>query len=102
MFIRDPAGRPWGFAGIHETWNPPGDEEVTTCAIITTGANRVMGRVHDRMPAIVREGDRDTWLDPSVRDIDVLLPVLRPYDDDRMEVHPVSRDVSSPRNGGPG
>ena len=101
MFIRDTTGRPWGFAGIYETWNQPGGDEVTTCAIITTEANRAMEEVHDRMPAIVREEDRATWLDPSVRDIEALLPVLRPYDDERMEVHPVSRDVNSPRNEGP-
>ncbi len=102
MFIRDVTGRPWGFAGIYETWNSPDGDEVTTCAIITTGANRLMSTIHDRMPAIVREEDRATWLDPSVNDPGVLLPMLRPYEDDRMEAFPVSDEVNSPRNDHPG
>lgn len=102
MFIRDTSGRPWGFAGIYETWDSPEEGEVTTCAIITTEANETMSRVHHRMPAIVREEDRATWLDPSVDDVEVLLPILRPYDDDRMEVFPVSDEVNSPRNDNPG
>lgn len=102
MFIRDTSGRPWGFAAIYETWTPPGGEPVTTCAIITTAANKVMSRVHTRMPVIVHEEDRTTWLDPSVEDIDVLLPILRPYEDDRMEMFPVSDDVNSSGNDHPG
>jgi putative SOS response-associated peptidase YedK len=54
------------------------------------------------MPAIVHQEDRATWLDPSVDDPEVLLPILRPYESDRMEVFPVSTDVNSPRNDGPG
>jgi len=102
MYIRDTSGRPWGFAAIYETWMPPGGEPVTTCAIITTEANGVMSQVHTRMPAIVHEEDRATWLDPSVEDIDVLLPILRPYEDDMMEMFPVSDDVNSPANDHPG
>lgn len=102
MFIRDVSGRPWGFAGIYETWSSPGGDEVTTCAIITTTANRVMSAIHERMPAIVREEDRETWLDPAVRDPQVLLPMLRPYEDERMEAYPVSEEVNSPGNDHPG
>ena len=101
MFIRDTSGRPWGFAGIYETWNSPEGDEVTTCAIITTEANEVMSQVHHRMPAIIHEEDRAIWLAPSVKDPGVLLLMLRPYESDRMEVFPVSDEVNSPRNDHP-
>ncbi len=102
MFIKDTSGRPWGFAGIYETWNSPEGDEVTTVAIITTEANETMSAIHDRMPVIIREEDRATWMDPDVRDPAVLLPMLRPYDDDRMEAYPVTDEVNSPRNDHPG
>jgi putative SOS response-associated peptidase YedK len=102
MFIRDTSGRPWGFAGIYETWTSPEGEEVATVAIITTEANGTMSKVHHRMPAIVPEEDRATWLDPAVTDVETLLPILRPYDDDRMEMFPVSDEVNSPGNDHPG
>jgi putative SOS response-associated peptidase YedK len=53
------------------------------------------------MPAIVRPEDRDTWLDPGVEDPGLLLPLLRPYDGDAMEVFPVSKRVNSPANDSP-
>ena len=102
MYIHDPEGRLWGFAGIYEYWNTPEGDEVPTCAIITTEANEVMAQVHDRMPAIIPPDQRDLWLDPSVTDPDVLLPLLHPYDAGEMVVDPVSPDVNSPRNDHPG
>lgn len=101
MYIHDVTGRPWGLAGIYETWTSPGGEEVTTCAIITVPANEVMSQVHERMPAIIPPGDRDTWLDPGVRDADVLLPLLRPYGSGEMVVVPVGDRVNSAANQGP-
>jgi putative SOS response-associated peptidase YedK len=101
MFVKDVSGRPWGFAGIYEYWNSPEGDEIATCAIITTEANQVMSKIHHRMPAIIPREDRETWLDPSVEDPEVLVPLLRPYDSDRMEAFPVSDEVNTPRNDHP-
>ena len=101
MYIHDVSGRPWGFAGIYESWNIPEGDEVTTCAIITTEANEVMSKVHHRMPVIIRPEDRKIWLDPAVKDPEELLPLMRPYEGDLMEVLPVSDAVNSPRNDSP-
>jgi putative SOS response-associated peptidase YedK len=101
MYIRDVSGRPWGFAGIYETRTTAEGAEATSCAILTTEANDVMSKIHNRMPVIIDPEDRELWLDPEVTDPEVLLPLLRPYDGDRMEVHPVSTDVNSPANDSP-
>jgi putative SOS response-associated peptidase YedK len=102
MYIKDVSGRPWGFAGIYEVWESPEGEKVPTCAIITTEANEVMAQVHQRMPVIIPPESRDLWLDPSVTENGELLPLLEPYDGDRMEVVAVSPEVNSPRNNHPG
>ncbi len=102
MFIRDPEGRPWGFAGIYEHRESPEGDGVPTCAIITTESNEVMAKVHHRMPAIIAPEARELWLDPEVTDAGRLLPLLRPYDEGGMEVVPVSDEVNSPRNDHPG
>ena len=101
MYIHDVSGRPWGFAGIYEVWTSPDGEEVPTCAIITTEANEVMAKVHQRMPAIIPPEDREAWLDPDISDPEALLPLLRPYDAGGMEVVPISNDVNSSQNQGP-
>ena len=42
---------PFGLAGLWENWkNPATGEWVRTFCIITTSANELVGRIHDRMP----------------------------------------------------
>jgi len=50
---------PFGLAGLWENWrNPATGEWVRTFCIITTAANELVGRIHDRMPAILRPEKR--------------------------------------------
>ena len=87
----------FGFAGLWETWaDRKTGEAVETCTIITTAANAVLKPVHDRMPVILRKGDYDFWLDPSVKDTDRLQKLLVPYPAERMNSHAVGKSVNSP------
>ncbi len=97
MFIYLKDGAPFGMAGIYETWNSKDGDELTTCSIITVPANDFMADIHDRMPAIIRREDEDTWLNPLEVNNERLLSMLRPYDDAAMKAHPVSSMVNSPR-----
>lgn len=45
------------------------------------------------MPAILREIDYQTWLDPECRDQDTLKGLLQPYVAQLLTGHVVSRDV---------
>ena len=101
VFIRLKSGRPFGFAGLYEVWEPPEGDAVTTCTIITTEANEIMKPVHDRMPVIIPKEKEDLWLDPEVKDQEKLLDLLKPYPADQMEAYPVSRRVNSPANNSP-
>jgi len=47
------SGRPFGFAGLYETWLSPDKKEINTCTIFTTAANELIAPVHDRMPVIL-------------------------------------------------
>ena len=69
--------------------------------IITTGANELMAKVHDRMPVILHPSDYDRWLD---RDSDPGRPpldLLRPFPADEMEAFEVSKDVGNVKNNSP-
>ena len=39
---------------------------------------------------ILKQEDYDLWLDPEVKDSDLLKPLLRPYPSDEMIVEPVN------------
>ncbi len=87
---------PFAFAGIWDTWSNRGDV-VISCAIITTEANELVGDLHDRMPAILRDEFHDSWLDPRT-DRTVLTEMLKPFPSLMMKTHPVSSSVNSPDN----
>jgi putative SOS response-associated peptidase YedK len=79
------SGRPFGFAGLYETWISPDKKEIHTCVIITTGANELIAPVHDRMPVIVSGEQEQTWLGNEIEDKTILLSVLNPYPYDKMD-----------------
>lgn len=87
---------PFAFAGIWDTWSDR-DELITSCAIITTAANELVGELHDRMPAILLPDSQDAWLDPKTNR-SALTELLQPFPSVRMKTHPVSSDVNSPDN----
>ena len=73
------SGRPFGMAGIYETWMSPEKKPVVTCAIITTEPNELIGPIHDRMPVIRPKDGEAAWIDPANRDRAGLLALLKPY-----------------------
>lgn len=47
-FINMKNGRLFAIAGIWESWQSPDSQTIEFCAIITTEANTIVGRIHDR------------------------------------------------------
>lgn len=84
------------FAGVWDQWNN-GKGFVTSCAIITTAANELVGPLHDRMPAILPTESCDAWLD-SNSDRATLKRLLSPFPASQMKSHPVSSAVNHPEN----
>ena len=63
--------------------------------VITTGANRLMAPVHDRMPALLSPEEAVAWLaEPSPK-------LLHPAPEDLLVATPVSMRVNSVRNDDP-
>ncbi len=90
-----------GFAGLLSVWTDPEGKQLSTCTIVTTDANSLLKKVHNRMPVILSKDDQDLWLDRDNKDRDRLTSVLRPYAPDKMEFLPVSTLVNSPSHNSP-
>jgi len=84
----------FGFAGLYEDWTSPDGSMVRTCAIITVHANEVMRKFHDRMPAILRSGEENIWLNQDHTDLAELQALLRPYPEEPMKCYRVSKRVN--------
>ena len=72
-----------------------------TFTIITTAANEEVARLHDRMPAIVAEGDWGRWLDSESVGPEEAASLLSPPPPGVLEIFPVSTAVGNTRNDGP-
>jgi len=82
----------FSFAGIWSSWQSP-DEQIESCAIITTEANPDIEHIHDRMPVIIHPDNYDRWLKQGGEDL------LTPYVG-FMESWKVSTKVNIPKNQG--
>jgi putative SOS response-associated peptidase YedK len=87
-------GSPFAFAGLWERWTGPEGGTIESCTLLTTDANQIVEPIHDRMPVILRPEDYDLWLDPEVKDPELLKPLLRPDASEEMVVEPVSPKVN--------
>lgn len=94
------SGEPFAFAGLWESWQPPGGSPLRTFTVLTTEANERVRAVHDRMPVLLRPDDEERWLARETS-LGALRALLRPYEADEMEGDEVSPAVSSPRNDDP-
>lgn len=89
---------PFAFAGLWEYWQDPQGQEITSCAIITTSPNEVVGQIHNRMPVILSRESERVWLDSSITEDQILKNYLVPYPGEMMEAYMVSDLVNSPKN----
>lgn len=91
-------GALFGLAGLYERWLSEEGAVLNTCTIVTTEANSMMRKLHDRMPVIIAPGDYARWLDPAHPAGDDL---LAPYPAGEMAWYPVSTRVNAVRNDDP-
>lgn len=89
---------PFSFAGIWDRWGSR--EPITSCAIITTSANKTLSSIHDRMPVILKPEAYAAWLDPNT-ELATLRQLLAPLPDADMTFYPVSSAVNYPENDSP-
>lgn len=101
FFIRPRDGRPIAFAGLWETWMGPNGEEVDTACIVTTGANRLLAPIHDRMPAVIAPEAFDLWLDAANVDAETAAALIAPAPETLFEAYEISTAVNRTANDGP-
>jgi putative SOS response-associated peptidase YedK len=103
FFIHRRDSEPMALAGLWEVWHDPDEpdaEPLRTCTIITTDANQVVARTHDRMPVMLPPAAWDAWLDVGQHDLEAVQGLLVPAPPEELEVYPVSTEVNSVKNDG--
>lgn len=84
--------------GIYSTWkNKETDKTLKTFSVITTPSNTIMSKIHNlkqRMPLILKQGDIDAWIDPTLPKQSII-DLMQPHADEEMAAYTISKDVNS-------
>jgi putative SOS response-associated peptidase YedK len=97
--IRMQNAEPFAMAGLWEHWqDEDSGEEIESCTIIVTDANKLMSKIHARMPVILPATAWNTWLNPDFYERKTLQSLLRPYPAEEMDLYPISKEVNNPAN----
>ncbi len=99
-WIRPKNGSLIAFAGLMETYASADGSEIDTAAILTTGANRALSRIHHRMPVVIGQEDFTRWLDCRTQEPREVKDLMKAVDDDFFEAIPVSDRVNKVSNMG--
>ena len=96
-YIKCPEAAPFALAGLWERNEHLIDAPLGTFCILTTMASAAVNSIHHRMPIRLARDAYAGWLDPAVRDVELLRELMESTDNDWM-FYPVSRYVNSPGN----
>jgi putative SOS response-associated peptidase YedK len=88
----------FGFAGLYSKLLDAEEKEHYYFAILTCSPNKLVGKVHNRMPVILAKKDENSWLNNKNTNFEDLHNLLKPFPAEEMKIYPVSRAVNNPRN----
>lgn len=88
----------FGMAGLYDRWKGLEGNDLYTFTIITTTANSLMEKIHDRMPVILKPSDEDLWLSKDPLSESDVKRLLVPCPARSLEAFEVSKNVNSPAN----
>lgn len=77
-------------AALWDTWQSHAGEVIHSCCLITTQANSLVARFHDRMPVILTKEQQDFWLDAQCHETALLESLLTAYESNELVVYPVT------------
>jgi len=97
-FVQRRDGRPFGLAGLAETWIGPNGEELDTVAIVTTAASADLAELHPRVPVTIDSNDFERWLDSADDDAWAAMALLAPPREGEFVWHQVSTRVNRTAN----
>lgn len=96
-YIHDPERNLIMMAAIYDAWRD-GDTIIESHTLITTTPAESIAHIHGRMPVIIEPENFGLWLSRSERDLNLILPLLRPYPSERLAFWQISNRINDVRN----
>jgi putative SOS response-associated peptidase YedK len=89
--VRPVDGGVLALAGLWETWKSEAGETLRSFTVITRDPTALVGRIHDRMPALLDRELVDAWLNPANDNVETLQAILGEANHPALELFPVDR-----------
>ena len=89
-------GRPLAIAVIWERWAERNETALLTFAMVTVAANRLIGEITDRMPAVIAPEHSGTWLGETNASAEELKALLVPFEGD-WTMRPQQKNPNKPK-----
>jgi putative SOS response-associated peptidase YedK len=99
-YIKLKTGELFAFAGLWETWTDKNKNEIRSFTIITTEANELTKKIHDRMPCILEMKAEKNWLNMEISQQEAKEMLIR-YPSEKLQMSKISLRVNSPQNNDP-
>lgn len=90
--FREKQGTLFALAGIYDFWKDAEGHILKTYAIITTKPNKIVAKIHNRMPVILPRRNETDWLNPDT-DINILKKLMEPSSEE-LDYYPVSANLN--------
>lgn len=85
----------FSFAGLYDRWHDKATGiDLYSYTILTTVANKLVAKIHHRMPVILSRENEKEWLNPDIVDSKQMHSLLQDINEIEMEAYPVSRAVN--------
>lgn len=88
----------FAMAGLWDCWNnKTTGEQVYSYTIITTEANPLMAKIHNkkkRMPAILNKEDEQIWISTNI-DKETAMSLLKPFNEKEMDAYTISKLITA-------
>jgi len=89
-------GKPLGIAVVWERWSARNEAALFSFAMVTVAANQLIGRITDRMPAVIAPGHWAKWLGEEPASVDELKSILEPMEAD-WDMQPAGKPPPPPK-----
>lgn len=86
----------FAMGAIWERWKGP-DGILNSFSVLTCPASGVVAALHDRMPVLIAPRDFELWLDPAVKEPDLLSPLLSSAPEGWLQATVVGTTVNNAR-----
>lgn len=84
----------FGMAAIWDEWMDSDNTVLQSCSIVTTSANNLVQKIHDRMPVIVRPERYADWLGSKPLSPEISSSIFRSFPNELMRMRAVSTKLN--------